>query len=224
MSIHSVLYLFMSSLLSLFPVLNPVGDGLIVSGYLKGLNYGQRKKAAKKIFIYCVLISMGSLLLGHLILMMFGLAVPVIQVGGGLIICKTGYDLLVSEDVPAATPSPGEVKKIDEDALNMKLFYPISFPITVDPGAISVIFTLMATASVKDDLLSTGVHYAAIAAAIILLLGMLCLFVVQGARLMKKLGNAANMIINKFVAFLTFCIGIQILVMGLSKVFHITVL
>lgn len=223
MSLHSVLYLFMSSLLSLFPVLNPIGDGLIVSGYLKGLNYEQRKKAAKKIFVYCVLISMGSLLLGHLILMMFGLAVPVIQVGGGLIICKTGYDLLVSADV-SATPSPGEVKKIDEDALNMKLFYPISFPITVDPGAISVIFTLMATASIKDDLLSTGVHYAAIAVAIVILLWLLCLFVVQGARIMKKLGNAANMIINKFVAFLTFCIGIQILVTGISKIFHISVL
>lgn len=224
MSLHSVLYVFLSSLISLFPVLNPIGDGLVVSAYLKGLTYERRKKAAKKIFIYCILISIGSLLLGHIILLMFGLAVPVIQVGGGLIICKTGYDMLVSRDAPEDKPPREEVKKIDEDALDMKLFYPISFPIAVDPGTISVIFTLMATASVKEDLTSTVIHYAAIAMALILLTWLLCLFVVQGPRVIKKLGNSADMILNKFVAFLTFCIGIQIFVMGISKVFHIAVL
>ena len=221
MSLHSIVYIFVSSLLTLFPVLNPIGDGLIVNGYLKGLDYQQRKKASRRIFINCMLIGMGSLLLGHFILILFGLAVPVIQVGGGIIICKTGYDLLISNDIPAARHSPGETRKIDEDALNMKLFYPISFPISIDPGTISVIFTLMATVPAKKGLLSMLLHYAAIALAIVLLVLLLCLFLVQGGRLMKKLGDSANIIINKLVAFLTFCIGIQILFTGISKVFNL---
>ena len=222
MSLHSVAYIFISSLLTLFPVLNPVGDGLIVNGYLKGLDAQQRKRAVKKIFVNCVLISIGSLLLGHFILILFGLAVPVIQVGGGFIICKTCYDLLLSNDnIPAAKQSPDDIRQIDQDALNMKLFYPISFPISIDPGTISVIFTLMATVPAKSTFLSMIIHYAAIALAIIILIWLLCLFLVHGGMLMKRLGDSANTIINKLVAFLTFCIGIQILLTGISKIFNI---
>lgn len=224
MTAHTVFYFFISSLIALFPLINPIGDGLIVNGYLQGLDYKERKIAARRIFINCVLISIGSLILGHLVLMMFGLAIPVIQVAGGIIICKTGYDLLNNNDTVAAKPSEDEVKKIDQNAIRMKLFYPISFPISIDPGTISVIFTLMATASVKDDFLKTSLHYAMIALAIIILLAFLYLFLVQGPRIMKKLGDSANMTINKFVAFITFCIGIQILVIGLGKVFHLTIL
>ena len=222
MSLNSIFSIFISSLLTLFPVLNPIGDGLIVNSYLKGLDAKQRKKAAKKIFVNCVLISIGSLLLGHFILILFGLAVPVIQVGGGFIICKTCYDLLLSNDnIPNAKHSLDENKQIDQDALNMKLFYPISFPISIDPGTISIIFTLMATVPAKSSFLSMILHYAAIALAIIILIWLLCLFLVHGGQLMKKLGDSANTIINKLVAFLTFCIGIQILLTGLSKIFHL---
>lgn len=221
---HSLMYFFVSSLLALFPVINPLGDGIIINGFLKGLNDEQRKIAARKIFVNCLLLSLGSLVLGHLILMLFGLAVPVIQVGGGLIICKTGYDLLAKPENPAPKPSPDVVKKIDMNEVKTKLFYPLSFPIAIDPGSISVIFTLMATASVSNDFLKTSVNYAAIAAAIAILLFGMYVVIAHGPKLMKKLGDSANMIINKFVAFLMFCIGIQIIVTGVSKIFHLTIL
>lgn len=223
-SFQSVLYLFVSSFVALFPVINPLGDGLIINGFLKGLNNEQRKLAARKIAVNCVLICGCSLILGHLILLLFGLAVPVIQVGGGLIICKAGYDLLSKAEGSVTKPTAEQVKEINMDEVKMKLFYPLSFPIAVDPGSISVILTLMATASIKEDLLKTGINYSAIALAIVIVIAMLYLMIAHGPKLLKHLGESGNMIINKFVSFLMFCIGIQITLTGLAKIFHLTIL
>jgi small neutral amino acid transporter SnatA (MarC family) len=60
--------------------------------------------------------------------------------------------------------------------------------------------------------------------AMVLLLCAMYFVAVNGLRLMKKIGPSGNAIVNKLVAFLTFCIGIQILVTGIAKIFHLTVL
>ncbi|MDR2885986.1 MAG: hypothetical protein LBU95_04315 [Rikenellaceae bacterium] len=49
-------------------------------------------------------------------------------------------------------------------------------------------------------------------------------FLLQGPRFMKKPGRSGNLIIGKFIAFITFCIGLQIIVTGISKIFHLTIL
>ncbi len=224
MTVESVLYTFVSSLVALFPLVNPIGNALIVHGSLHGLDERQRKMAAHKIVVNCLTIGLGSLLLGHLVLLLFGLAIPVIQVGGGLVICKTGFDMLSAPDASAVDATPVEGKKVHVSSIESKLFYPLSFPICLGPGSISVIFTLMANFTVKGDWVATGVNIGMIAAAIFVLLMGLYVMLLQGTRLMKRLGESGNMIIGKFIAFITLCIGIQILVTGISKIFHLTIL
>lgn len=222
MFLRDILYVFVSSFVALFPVINPIGNGFIINGFLEGLDQAQRKSAIKKITINCFFVGLGSLLAGHLILLLFGLAIPVVEVGGGILICKTGWDWLSGEPDKIKKSTAHESLNIDD--IEKKFFYPISFPITIGPGSISVIFTLVATASVKGNILITGVHYAIIALVIGVMLIILNLFLSQGPRLMKKLGTTGNLIINKLVAFITFCIGIQILINGISKIFHLNIL
>jgi len=224
MSVHDLIYTFVSSFIALFPVMNPISSGFIINGFLDGLDDEHRNSAIKKIIANCLLVGIGSLVTGHLILLLFGLAIPVIQLGGGIIICKTGLEWLSDSKSPNTDSQQKTLNKISLDEVETKLFYPISFPISLGPGSISVIFTLMASAVVKGNLLMTGANYAAIAIAIFALLVILYIFLSQGNRIMKKLGNTGNMIINKLVAFIMFCIGIQIIVTGLSKIFHLDIL
>jgi len=215
----SVLAIFLTAFMALFPVINPIGDAVIVNGFLRDLDGEPRKRAVRKIVFNCLLIGLGSLIAGHLVLVMFGLAIPAIQVGGGLILCKTGWEWLSEQGGPAQGMTSQEKKEIDMDVFERKLFYPISFPICVDPGAISVIVTLTATAHVKDNLLATGTNYAMIGLAIVVLLAILYVLIFKGKFLTERLGESGNMVINKLVAFITFCIGIQIVVEGISKIF-----
>ena len=223
MTFSSVLSTFLTAFLALFPVLNPIGDALIVNGFLKGLDDQQRKSAVRKIFFNCLLIGLGSLVAGHLIPILFGLAIPVIQVGGGLVLCKTGWEWLGDSGGPSQNIPSNEARKIDMDIFERKLFYPISFPLLMDPGAISVIFTLTATAHVKGDLLASVLDYTVIGIAIIALLIILYILLSQGKLINRYIGDAGSAVINKLVAFITFCIGVQIIFEGLSKIFGLTI-
>lgn len=229
LSVGSLALIFSTSFMALFPVLNPLGNVFIVNGYFSELNSHQRKIAIRKFVANYLLMGLGALAVGHLFLLMFGLAIPVIQVGGGLLICKTAINLLSDSDTDMGTQMDAEESKQASDVakwkvLEGKLFYPITFPISIGPGSISVIFTLMATASVKNDLMATGVNYLIIGFVIVCMTTILYLLLSQGQKMIQKLGTSGNLIINKLVAFFTFCIGIQIIVEGVSEIFHIQVL
>ncbi len=225
MSIHEFIYAFISSFIALFPVIDPIGDGLIINSHLGNMDMEERKSAIRKIIMNCLLISIGSMVVGHLILLLFGLAIPVVQVGGGFIICKTGWEWL-SESKPVSVDHDQKtINKINMKDIEDQLFYPLSFPISVGPGGISVMMALMAnTSSIKGNLFKVWMNYIILVLAIIAILAILYLFLSQGHRIIKKLGSSGNLIINKMIAFITFCIGIQILITGISKIFHINIL
>ncbi len=224
MSIHQFIYTFLSSLAALFPVINPIGSGFIINGFLKDLDDAERKSAVKRIIVNCLLISIGTLAIGHFIILVFDLSIPVIQVGGGIVICKTAWDWLIDSKSPDDAGEAHESIKMSIKNIEGKLFYPIAFPITVGAGSISVIFTLMATSSIKDNTFNSLINYATICLAILFIMVLLYVFISQGGRITKKLGTSGNMIINKLIAFITFCVGIQIVLNGIANVFHLQIL
>ncbi|GCB36240.1 UPF0056 inner membrane protein [Bacteroides faecalis] len=210
--------------MALFPVINPLGNGFVVNGFFTELDPAQRKAAIQKLIFNFIMIGVGTLVIGHLFLLMFGLAIPVIQLGGGILICKTAMELLGDSSSSDTEEPKRNVDSFKWKNVEQKIFYPITFPISIGPGSISVIFTLMASASVEDKLLQTGVNYLVIALVIVCMAAILYIFLSQGQKIIQKLGPVGNQIINKLVAFFTFCIGIQISVTGVSQIFHLNIL
>lgn len=226
-SLQDILYGFTTAFVALFPVINPIGNSFVVNGFINEMDEDDRKMAVKKIFLNCLVIGLGSIVIGHLVMLLFGLAIPVIQVGGGIIICKTGLEWLSGKGTmnqKIMEVSDETMQKLYVEDVKSKLFYPISFPICLGPGSISVIFTLMANSSVRSNVLQSVANYVTIAVVIFLILLILYVLLMQGRLITRRLGNSGNLIINKLVAFITFCVGIQILVTGISKIFHLTIL
>ena len=224
MSLHDFAFVFISSFMALFPVLNPIGSAFIVNGFLEGLDEKQRKIVIRKITRNCLLIGLGTLVAGKLILLVFNLAVPVIQLAGGLLICKMGFNWLSSPTGHVASDMQQEFSHVDQHKVEQQVFCPISFPTCFGPGSISVVFTLMAGASDKGEWWVTGIHYLLIAVVIMIMCGILYLAISRGNRVINRLGDSGSLVINKMVAFFTFCVGIQIVITGLSKIFHLSVL
>lgn len=216
--------MFISSFMALFPVANPVGSGFIVNGFLSGLSAAERKAVIRRIVVDYLLVGIGSLAIGHFILSLFGLSLPVIELGGGLLICKTALQWLSDSDSSLGNGQGKTVTSITLSTLNPQIFYPLTFPISIGPGTISVIFTLMASASVRGDLMRSFINYAIIAVVIVLMCLILYFFLAQGPRIVNRLGSTGSIIINKMIAFFTFCVGIQIVVQGVAKIFHLEVM
>ena len=208
------LFTFISAFMALFPVANPVGAGFLVNGLLSGLDDEDRKSIIRRIIT-------DYLLVGHFVLTLFGLSLPVIQLGGGLLICRTALQWLSDSDSSVGHAQGKDVNPLHKIALESQVFYPITFPISIGPGSVSVILTLMASVSMKDGWAKGLLSYAIIALVIVLMCLILYLFLSQGERIIRKIGTSGSIVINKMVAFFTFCVGVQIVVTGIAKLFHL---
>ncbi len=217
-SIHSFIQLVFIAIIALFPVINPIGSAFIVSQYFDGLSKKERRNTIKKIAFYAFLLCTVTLFTGHWILELFGITVPIIQLAGGIMICKLGWELLSSK-TEASTNTGKESAPVSANVLENlrnKLFYPITFPITAGAGTISVIFTLSAHSTVNNVS-----EYFINAGAILIAIIFMCLLVYfcyfNANRLVNYLGSSSEQVVNRIMAFLIFCVGLQIAVGGITS-------
>jgi multiple antibiotic resistance protein len=157
-----------------------------------------------------------SLLFGTSILGFFGISLVVIQIAGGLLLASTGFNLLNQND---DTSTEKEAPPTLDDALD-HAFYPLTLPITVGPGCISIAITL--GAHLRHDS-GPGVIHGIPRHFLAALLGMflLCVLVLicygKAERLVVVLGRAGTSILMRLSAFILFAIGVQILWNGLCS-------
>jgi multiple antibiotic resistance protein len=157
----------------------------------------------------------GSYLIGSHILAFFGISLPVVQVGGGLIVISTGWTLLKQRYDDDRDDDRKEVKgKMQPRDPLRHAFYPLTLPLTVGPGSISIAITLGANATEHH-----GVNFLAILAAIVgsvLLAVSIFLCYAFADRLARILGTTGMTVIMQLSSFLLVCIGVQILWNGAS--------
>jgi multiple antibiotic resistance protein len=71
--------------------------------------------------------------------------VPVVEVGGGLVVIAVGWKLLNwpdTDDKAAESPSRLPSASLLSSYLTRRAFYPLTMPLTVGPGSISVAIAL----------------------------------------------------------------------------------
>jgi multiple antibiotic resistance protein len=214
--LHSFIHLVFIGFIALFPVVNPIGTAFILNPYFSDLSRKDRKKVVKKIVFYCFCVSTLTLIGGHWILELFGLSVPVIQLAGGIMICKIGWEFL-STDKPKQN-NDLLIKGSEQShmiTLQEKLFYPITFPMTTGAGTIAVLFTLSANSEAN-----TLPHYFLNTGALLLSIIGICIliyiFYVNANGLINYMGSHSEKIINRLSAFLIFCVGLQIAIQGIT--------
>src|SRR5580658_10674021 len=83
---------------ALFPIINGPDNIPIFLTLTTGLSTESRAVLARKIAVYGFALLLVSILIGTHILAFFGISLPVVQVGGGLIVVATGWSLLRQSD------------------------------------------------------------------------------------------------------------------------------
>ena len=79
---------------ALFPIVNPLGNTPIFLTLTRGLSEQERTDLARTIAINGLVLLVASIFIGTHILGFFGISLPVVQVGGGLVVVSTGWALL----------------------------------------------------------------------------------------------------------------------------------
>jgi multiple antibiotic resistance protein len=201
---------------ALFPIVNPLGNVPIFYSLTRGSSSQERELLARKIALNGLMLLIGSTLIGTHILDFFGISLPVVQVGGGMVVIATGWNLLQQKDDDVDDAGPG--RTISDAELTRQAFYPLTLPLTVGPGSLSVAITLGAnwaerTHASLSVLLSAVIGPTLIAATIYLSYRF-------AERLARMLGDTAMNVIIRLSAFILLCIGVQILSNGILAIVH----
>ena len=215
--LHSFIHLVFIGFIALFPVVNPIGTAFMVNPYFDKLSRQERSKAIKNIALYAFIICAVTLFTGRWILELFGLSVPIIQLAGGIMICKIGWEFLSSDEPD--TSSETIINKpdlIQSNKIENQLFYPITFPITTGAGTLAVLFTLGAQ-SKAENFQQYLINSGALLISIILICILIFVFYVNAKRFINYIGSHNEKIINRLMAFLIFCVGLQIAIEGITK-------
>ena len=197
---------------ALFPIVNPLGNTPIFLTLTRGLSGPGRAKLARAIAINGLVLMVVSIFIGTHILGFFGISLPVVQVGGGLVVISTGWTLLRQSDNDHATEDPN--KPCNEATFMRQAFYPLTLPLTVGPGSIAVAITVGANRTEGSEWrwpLIVGLLAGALVIALSIYLSYRF-----AERIAALLGDAAMDVVIRLSSFILVCIGVQILWNGLS--------
>jgi multiple antibiotic resistance protein len=195
---------------ALFPIVDPLGGSPIFLALTRDYGSEGRRMLSRRIALNSFFLLVGSYLIGTYILTFFGISIPVVQVGGGLIVISTGWAML--KQAPDDGTRMRHRRVQPEDPLR-HAFYPFTLPLTVGPGSISVAITLGANAHHRGwDLMAVAV--AVVGSLLIAFSVLLCYGFAD--RLARILGPTAMTVIMQLASFLLVCIGVQILWNGAS--------
>ena len=131
------------TLAALLPIVNPLGSAPIFLSMTADLPSAARRKLAAAVGRNSFLMLMAAMLIGTYVLRIFGVSLPIVRVAGGLLVTANGWRLLNHDESTDAKP---DVVEAWEREVARRAFYPLTFPLTVGPGSISIAITLGARA------------------------------------------------------------------------------
>lgn len=196
---------------ALFPIVNPLGGSPIFLALTEQYPAPARHAVSRRIAINSFFLIVGAYLIGTHVLAFFGISLPVVQVAGGLVVIAASWKMLQQRE---GANEKAHNRHATPSDLEHSAFYPLTMPLTVGPGSISVAVTLGANAPRAAFSDWVAVAAALIGAALIALSVFLCYRFAD--RLARVLGPTGMSVFLRLTSFLLLCIGVQILWNGAS--------
>ena len=195
---------------ALFPIVDPLSGSPIFLALTRNVSPATRRVLSWRVTWNSLALMAGSYFLGSHVLNFFGVSLPAVQVGVGLVVCAFGWNLLMEKDGERNTT----LEAVESRNIFRQAFYPLTLPLTIGPGSISVAITVGANVTHNY-----GVHIGIILAAL-LAMGFVAASIFLCYRfadwLVKVLGETGTTVVIRLAAFLLLCIGVQIVWNGIN--------
>jgi multiple antibiotic resistance protein len=200
--------LFFATFSALFSVVNPLGAMPVYLALTQNDSPGWRRVQLRKAAIYLACILVVFFLVGTYILNFFGITIEGLRIAGGLIITKSGFDLLRSKG--SYEKGRSITKKVKEEALQKTdiSFSPLAMPMLSGPGSISLLISLALE-------ISAFWEYAAIIGAIVAIAVVSYLILRISPKLVRFLGESGINSLSRMMGFIVLAIGIQFIANGI---------
>ena len=201
---------------TLLPIINPLACAPVFVTAV-GTDPATTRQLARQVAINCWLVLVGSLLVGTYVLDLFGISLPIVRIGGGLLVAASGWRMLnrSDDDEVHAAVKRAQSAALSRTELVKRSFFPITFPLTTGPGTIAASIAIGAGLPRQPALYVAGALVVMFGAA--LTVAVIFLVYRHAPRLLARLGEVGTLVMTQLMAFTLLCIGIQILWTGWAE-------
>jgi multiple antibiotic resistance protein len=206
--------LFTETFTTLVAIINPFEVLPVYLKLLAGQDAAAHRAVARRACLYVLLLCFFFLIFGTLILRFFGVPLAMVRIAGGIILARIGLSLFMPQPSGAAGSAPGE----DGGPADIA-FFPLAMPLMFGPGVIATVIG-MATMVKKHTSMEFDL-FAAIAAAIILAVFVIYLFLVNARRLTNLLGATGIDAVSRIIGFFIAAMGVGLVFAGFSEALNL---
>ena len=194
---------------TLLPIINPLSTAPVFTA-TAGDDAATARQLARQVAINCWIILVASMLVGTYVLDLFGISIPIVRLGGGLLVAAAAWRMLNRSDDDAVTSAVQRTQRTDltHAEIVKRSFFPITFPLTTGPGTIAASIAIGAGLPRQPALYVVGAFVALLGAT--LTVAVIYLVYRNAARLMARLGEVGALVMTRLMAFVLLCIGIEI--------------
>jgi multiple antibiotic resistance protein len=201
---------------TLLPIINPLGTAPVFTA-TAGDDPSTTRQLARQVAINCMFILVASMLVGTYVLDLFGISIPIVRIGGGLLVAASGWRMLNRTDDDEVKNAVQRTQRTDltHAEIVKRSFFPVTFPLTTGPGTIAASIAIGAGLPSQRALYVVSAFIALLGAA--LTVAVIYLVYRNASRLMARLGEVGRLVMTRLMAFVLLCIGLQILWTGWAE-------
>ena len=204
----SVLEFFLRGLIlvpvTLLPIINPLSSAPVFAATV-GANRTFAGKLARQVAVNAWFVLVVSMLIGTYVLTLFGISLPVVRIGGGLLVAATAWRMLHhTEDDDVHAVAAHDAVLLSDAEIVQRSFFPITFPLTTGPGTIAASIALGAQIPAEPALYAVGVLVAGAGAALVSVV--LYLIFKNSVAVLARLGKIGTLVLIRLMAFILLCI------------------
>lgn len=180
----------------------------LTNGFPKDHLFRTIRRTSLYVFLVCLI----SFLIGEFVLNFFGVSIHALKIAGGIIISRSGFQLLNAQH-------KSDVQGPIEDESRMKediSFSPLAMPLLAGPGSISLLINLALQHEAYDS-------KAIVIAGIFMVCLSIYLILSSAPYILKYLGQGGLRTMSKIMGLLVLSIGIQMIVASGRSLFYASI-
>jgi multiple antibiotic resistance protein len=196
---------FLGAFTSLFSVVNPLGMMPVFLALTATDTAEYRNFQARKASVYMTCILAFFLFAGTFIMTFFGISLGSLRIAGGLIVLRSGFELLNSKDKPNLSQE-STIEALEKPDISLT---PLAMPLLSGPGSIAATISMAASHA-------KAYYFNFIILAAIILTGLASYAILRvSQKLLPVLGRAGLEATSKIMGFIAMTVGVQFMVNGI---------
>ena len=202
--------LFLSTFITLFVVIDPIGCAPIFGGLTRGTSQREATATALRATTLAGIILLLFALCGARLLATLGIGLDAFRIAGGLMLFLIALEMVFEKRTERDHDRAEEVLHASPPVNDVSVF-PMAMPMIAGPGSIATVMLLGARSNGMGEL-------AAVLAALALVLGLMLAALVAARPIMRFLGTRVEAAMTRLLGVLLAALAVQYVIDGVKGV------